>query len=1506
MKSLFISFLLVVFALQMSFAQSLGFNYQAVLRDAEGNIITNQNVGVQTSIISDNPNGNIVYVERFITSTNQFGLVNLVIGTGQVQQGVFGEIDWSQGIYFIRVEVDANGGNNYIELGTSQLLSVPFAQYAFQGNEGMSAYETWLSLGNTGTEEDFINSLTGPPGDGAWDDTNNTLSTTKKVGVGTSTPFAKLGVKGDVPIESDEPLFEVVNANGDTVFAVYSTGVRVNVFDDPTGKATGKRGGFAVAGFDQSKGVTKEYLRVTPDSVRVYVDRDSAKATGKRGGFAVAGFDQSKGVAKEYLRVTPDSVRVYVEREISKASGKRGGFAVAGFDQSKGTTQEYMRVTPDSVRVYIGNMAKATGKRGGFAVAGFDQSKGIDSSYLFVGADTTEIATVFKSSKDVVVKTDIFKSTGEFYVPDELATISTGFVSNVGADSAIAWGNITSDGRSDVTVRGICWSTAPNPTTADAFVAAGSGTGEFTGKLTGLSLNTTYYLRAYATNAVGTAYGNEVQFNSAAAIPTVLTSPVTNITATTATGGGEVTDDGGAMVTNRGLCWSNSTTPTIGDNIVTSGNGIGEYTVQITGLDLDSTYYVRAYAINSAGVAYGSMVQFTTTASPPEIATTAVSAITDSTAVSGGNITSDGGSAITSRGVCWSIDPMPGLSGSFTNNGSGIGVFESNLTNLSAGTTYYVRAYAINAVDTAYGEQVSFTTTGVSFGTEIVEVTNPVTGKTWMDRNLGASRAATSSTDEQAYGDLYQWGRGTDGHEKRTSGTTTTLSTSDTPGHGDFIFAQNSPYDWRSPQNDNLWQGVGGSNNPCPGGYRIPTETEWEAERLSWGSNDTAGAFASSLKLPVTGFRYINGSLQYVGSAGFCWSSTVDGANSRGLRFTSSDASMGSSRRNHGYSVRCIKDSETPSTIPTVTTTAISDTTETTAVSGGNVTDDGGTGVVARGVCWSTAENPTTADSFTSDGSGTGTFTSNITGLTENTTYYVRAYATNSEGTAYGEQISFTTLAAFAGTVVVDVTNPTTGKTWMDRSLGASRAATSSTDEQAYGDLYQWGRGTDGHEKRTSGTTTTLSTSDTPGHGDFITNGSSPYDWHSPQNDNLWQGVSGTNNPCPSGYRLPTEAEWESERTGWSSNNIAGAYASPLKLPVAGRRFSSDGSLSVVGGDYWSSTVDGTFSRFLIFGSSNAFMNSNYRALGFSVRCIKDSGTPITLPTINTYGISDTTETTAVSGGEVTDDGGATVTARGVCWNTSGSPTIADNFTSDGSGTGTFTSNITGLTENTTYYVRAYATNSEGTAYGNQVSFTTLAASAGTVVVEVTNPTTGKIWMDRNLGASRAATSSTDEQAYGDLYQWGRGTDGHEKRTSGTTTTLSTSDTPGHGDFILAPNSPYDWRSPQNDNLWQGVDGTNNPCPSGYRLPTDTEWEAERASWSSNNTAGAFASPLKLPVAGNRDYSNGSLYDVGSGGHYWSSTVDGTYSRYLNFNSSAASMGSYFRAFGFSVRCIKE
>lgn len=193
------------------------------------------------------------------------------------------------------------------------------------------------------------------------------------------------------------------------------------------------------------------------------------------------------------------------------------------------------------------------------------------------------------------------------------------------------------------------------------------------------------------------------------------------------------------------------------------------------------------------------------------------------------------------------------------------------------------------------------------------------------------------------------------------------------------------------------------------------------------------------------------------------------------------------------------------------------------------------------------------------------------------------------------------------------------------------------------------------------------------------------------------------------------------------------------------------------------------------------------------------------------------------------------------------------------------------------------------------------------IIKDIYNPKTGKTWMNKNLGATRVATSSTDALAFGDLYQWGRLTDGHEKRTSGTTSSLSSTDSPGNGKFITTSTSQQDWRNPKNNMLWQGVNGANNPCPSGYRLPTEAELNAERITWVSNDVAGAFASPLKWVAAGARN-KNGSI-DTSSKGYYWTSNTSGNDARSLRIFSANANMyGGMIpnRGAGFSVRCIKN
>ena len=192
-----------------------------------------------------------------------------------------------------------------------------------------------------------------------------------------------------------------------------------------------------------------------------------------------------------------------------------------------------------------------------------------------------------------------------------------------------------------------------------------------------------------------------------------------------------------------------------------------------------------------------------------------------------------------------------------------------------------------------------------------------------------------------------------------------------------------------------------------------------------------------------------------------------------------------------------------------------------------------------------------------------------------------------------------------------------------------------------------------------------------------------------------------------------------------------------------------------------------------------------------------------------------------------------------------------------------------------------------------------------TEVVEVLNPTTNKVWMDRNLGASRVATSHNDVEAYGDYYQWGRFADGHQCRDSETTSTNATTAVPSARN-VWSRKFIYDfsdWLSVSQDNLWQGVDGANNPCPSGYRLPNKAEWDAERQSWESNNRDGAFGSPLRLPYSG---YRSRRPFYVGFYGYYWSSSVSGSNALGLNFAGSFALLSPFPRANGFAVRCLKN
>ena len=505
-----------------------------------------------------------------------------------------------------------------------------------------------------------------------------------------------------------------------------------------------------------------------------------------------------------------------------------------------------------------------------------------------------------------------YSGTTTFQTQAGLPAITTNTTTSITSTSAISGGNVTSDGGSAVIVRGICYAFTPTPTTGDLTLTNGTGTGAFAISMTGLIPNTTYYIRAYASNVNGNTYGNEVSFTtSAATVPVVSsTTPISSITQTTAISGGDITSDGGASITARGVVWSTSPLPTIDlTTKTTNGTGIGTFTSTLSGLIGNTTYYVRAYATNSQGTTYGTQVSFTTI-DVPTLTTNTISTITGNSAQSGGNITSINGSAVTDRGIVWSTSPNPTTaSPTKTSNGAGgLGSFTSNMIGLSPATTYYVRAYATNGAGTGYGTQVSFITT-----------TTPLVSTGTLG-SFTSTTAAVNNSNVTSDGNSTVTGRGVC---------------------------------WSTSPNPTI------SNSTSSDGTGI-------------------GLYSSSL----TG---LTGNTTYYVRA---YATNANGTT---------------------YGIEILF---TTTTIPTLTTSTVINITTNSATSGGVISSDGGVTVTARGVVWSTSQNPTIALSTkTSDGTGTGTFTSNITGLTLGTTYYVRAYATNANGTAYGNQLSFASLS---------------------------------------------------------------------------------------------------------------------------------------------------------------------------------------------------------------------------------------------------------------------------------------------------------------------------------------------------------------------------------------------------------------------------------------------------------------------------------------------------------------
>ena len=481
-------------------------------------------------------------------------------------------------------------------------------------------------------------------------------------------------------------------------------------------------------------------------------------------------------------------------------------------------------------------------------------------------------------------------------------------IANVTQETVVCSGSILDNAGADVTEQGFCWSTTPQPTTENEKITATAenGLGDFSITISGLQWGTTYYVRSYATNSVGTAYGDETSFTTWD-VPTVSKPNATTITAYTITCETSILFDGGTPITEKGLCWSTSSNPTIENNKLQITEGEETFSGTITGLTRGTTYYIRPYATNVVGTNYGEEIEVSTH-TLATVSTITPSDITYNSAILKGNVTADGGTTVTERGVCWSTSTSPTVSDNKQSVGNGIGTIKVTVTGLNDGVTYYVRAYAINSVGTNYGKQLSFTTTTIT-----------------------APSVTTTDANNVSY-------------------TSVTLGGNVTTENGAAVTERGVC--WSTSANPTI------SN-----------------------SKKAVGSGTGTFTTDLTGLN--DGVTYYV---------RAYATNERGTSYGEEKTFT-----------------TTKITAPTVTTTAASNISYTSVTLGGNVTKENGASVTERGVCWSTSTNPTISNSKKTVGSGTGTFTIEITGLSNGVTYYVRAYAINERGTSYGSVISFTT-----------------------------------------------------------------------------------------------------------------------------------------------------------------------------------------------------------------------------------------------------------------------------------------------------------------------------------------------------------------------------------------------------------------------------------------------------------------------------------------------------------------
>ncbi|MBT1700737.1 hypothetical protein KK083_27855 [Fulvivirgaceae bacterium PWU4] len=576
--------------------------------------------------------------------------------------------------------------------------------------------------------------------------------------------------------------------------------------------------------------------------------------------------------------------------------------------------------------------------------------------------------------------------------------------------------SISSTGVGTIASRGLVWGETENPVVGGSFQQeTGSGPGDFSVDLKQLSPNRKYYARAYGTSNTGkTSYGNTVAFSTLPIQPftvTLVTKDVPGASSTTANVSASITGTGN--VADRGVCVNKTGNPTILDNKASAGKGTGEFTASLTGLTQGTIYYARAYATSNLGqTVYGNQVMFVTALGGASFSfsTKAVTNITNTTAVAGADLQGNG--VVAMKGICWGTSTLPTVANNKIEAGAGFGSYNVTLTGLTTSTKYYVRPYAVSSGGTIYGTEVSFNTPD-----QLTVITSAVTSINPPGAVSGGSITGTGTVTSRGV----VWGATSNPTMENNSRTI------DGSGQGSFTSSIGG-LTWNRTYYVRAYA-------VSAGGVTYGNQVTFTTPVFVATSLTTTAA-SSITKTSATAGGSVTGST-LITSRGVCWSTssapttsnskTIDGSGSGSFTSAITGLTPGTLYYFRAYAID-VNGTTTYGPLLTfstqadftLTTTAATFITATSAVAGGTIT--GTANLQERGVCWSTSPNPSTGNSRINASAPTVTYTAQLNGLLGGTTYYIRAYAITTGGTTvYGNELSFTTTAA----AVVTTTTPT-------------------------------------------------------------------------------------------------------------------------------------------------------------------------------------------------------------------------------------------------------------------------------------------------------------------------------------------------------------------------------------------------------------------------------------------------------------------------------------------------